>query len=96
MERAVAAVCNDDSGKVQGAASWLSLAAAPSFAVMALVTGLSASAPMMNCSAMRDVAPSGIFSPGGMVPMYLLMSLFHAGPWIGLIKSLCRVRSPAG
>ena len=84
------AVCNDDSGNVRGAVSWLSLAAAPSFALMALVTGLAPPAPMMNCSAMSDVAPSGILSLGGMVPMYLLMSLFHAVPWIRLLKAIRR------
>ena len=80
----MSAVCND-SGKVRGAASVLSLAATPSFALMALVTGLSQPVPMMNCSAMADMAPSGIFSPGGMVPMYLLMSAFHLAPWLNLV-----------
>ena len=66
-----------------GAADWLSLAAAPTFAVMALLT-LAGGAPDMLCSA----------SPlTGMVPMYLLMSAFHAAPWL---KLLSRRRSDAG
>ena len=51
-------------------ARWLSLAAAPTFAVMALVAAL---APAdMICGAMQ-----GPFSLQGMVPMYALMSLFR-------------------
>jgi len=53
---------------------WLSLAAAPTFAIMALLT-LAGGAPDMLCSA----------SPlTGMVPMYLLMSAFHSAPWLKL------------
>jgi hypothetical protein len=61
-------------------ADWLSLAAAPTFAMMALLTALfGAGAPDMLCSAMHA-------SPlGGMVPMYLLMSAFHLAPWLRLI-----------
>ncbi len=59
-----------------GAADWLSLAAAPTFAIMALLT-LAGGAPDMLCSA----------SPlTGMVPMYLLMSAFHAAPWLKLLS----------
>src|SRR5262249_31449696 len=60
-------------------ASVLSLAAAPTFAVMALLTGLSGGGADMLCSAMHA-------SPlGGMMPMYLLMSAFHLAPWLRLI-----------
>jgi hypothetical protein len=63
-----------------GAADFLSLAAAPSFAVMALLTALSGvRAPDMVCGAVQA-------SPlGGMVPMYLLMSAFHLAPWLRLL-----------
>ena len=66
-----------------GAADWLSLAAAPSFAMMALLTGvLGAGAPDMLCSAAQDASPLS-----GMVPMYLLMSAFHSAPWLKLVSS---------
>ena len=65
-----------------GAAGWLSLAAAPTFAIMALVSGaLGGGAPDMLCSAAHASRL------GGMVPMYLLMSAFHLAPWLKLISS---------
>jgi len=65
---------------------WLGLAAAPSFALMALVTGLvhDGGADML-CSAAH-----GSWSVGGMAPMYLLMSVFHAAPWMKLAVRLVR------
>jgi hypothetical protein len=70
---------------LSGAADWLSLAAAPTFAAMALVTAVVGSD--MLCAA----------SPiGGMVPMYLLMSVFHVGPWLRLLATArpdCRAHS---
>jgi hypothetical protein len=66
-----------------GAADWLCLAAAPAFAIMALLTGiLGGGAPDMLCSASQDASPLS-----GMVPMYLLMSAFHSAPWLKLIAS---------
>lgn len=65
-----------------GAADWLSLAAAPTFAIMALVTGLGGGPPNMLCSAAQDASPLT-----GMVPMYLLMSAFHSAPWLNLVSS---------
>jgi hypothetical protein len=65
------------------AADWLCLAAAPTFAIMALLTGvLGGGAPDMLCSAAQDASPLT-----GMVPMYLLMSAFHSAPWLRLISS---------
>ena len=76
------------SGPRPGIADWLCLAAAPTFAAMALITGVLGSGPMaMLCSA----AP-GASALTGMVPMYLLMSAFHAAPWLRLIASLRRRR----
>jgi hypothetical protein len=75
------ASCDDEgAAAAQGIAEWLCLAAAPTFAVMALLTGLLGGGPMgMLCSA-------GHGSPlSGMVPMYLLMSAFHSPPWLKLI-----------
>jgi hypothetical protein len=62
------------------AANWLSLAAAPTFAIMALLTGvLGGNQSNMLCSAGEAMSPLG-----GMVPMYLLMSAFHLAPWLKL------------
>jgi len=64
-----------------GAADWISLAAAPTFAIMALLTGiLGGGAPDMLCSAVH-----GMSALSGMVPMYALMSTFHLTPWLKLI-----------
>jgi len=65
-----------------GAADWLSLAAAPTFAIMALLTGLFGGTPDALCAAMQ-----GTSALSGMVPMYLLMSAFHAAPWVRLVSS---------
>jgi hypothetical protein len=66
-----------------GAADWLCLAAAPTFAIMALLTGvLGGDAADLLCSATQDASPLS-----GMVPMYLLMSAFHSAPWLKLISS---------
>ncbi|MGE0717835.1 MAG: hypothetical protein AB7P02_20475 [Alphaproteobacteria bacterium] len=56
----------------------LSLAAAPTFAAMALVTAVleSGAAPAL-CT-----AGHGTWAPTGMAPMYLLMGAFHLAPWL--------------
>jgi hypothetical protein len=65
----------------RGAADWLCLAAAPTFAIMALLTGvLGGGPPDMLCS--HDASRLS-----GMVPMYLLMSAFHSAPWLKLISN---------
>jgi hypothetical protein len=59
----------------------LALAAAPVFALMALLTQFGRVDPAsMLCGA-------GGSTLGGMAPMYLLMTLFHAPPWIRLVGS---------
>jgi hypothetical protein len=64
------------------AADWLYLAAAPTFAFMALLTCvLGQGSPDGLCSI------AGASKLGGMVPMYLLMSAFHSAPWLKLIAS---------
>jgi hypothetical protein len=64
-----------------GAADFLYLAAAPTFAIMALLTGvLGGGSPDALCS-MVSASPLN-----GMVPMYLLMSAFHSAPWLKLIS----------
>jgi hypothetical protein len=62
------------------AARWLCLAAAPTFAVMALISG--GHHPDMLCSAGSNASPLS-----GMVPMYWLMSAFHLAPWLKLFSS---------
>jgi hypothetical protein len=64
---------------------WLSLAAAPTFAIMALLTGIhDGSIPDILCSATQEASPLTL---SGMVPMYLLMSAFHLAPWLRLLSS---------
>ena len=67
---------------VLGAAEWISLAAAPTFAAMAVLTGTLGGGPSdMLCSAMQDASPLT-----GMFLMYLLMSAAQLGPWLKLIS----------
>jgi hypothetical protein len=67
-----------------GAANWLSLAAAPSFALMALLTAVQGpSAADMLCAAAHEGSLLG-----GMAPMYLLMSAFHLVPWLRLVSGM--------
>jgi len=64
-------------------ASWLGLAAAPTFALMAVLTQLhGGDMPDMLCAAVHGSSPLG-----GMVPMYVLMSAFHLTPWFRLIAN---------
>lgn len=63
-----------------GIARGLSLAAAPTFAVMAALSASDPAADMI-CS-MSGMSMHGASGFSGMVPMYLLMSLFHVGPWL--------------
>jgi hypothetical protein len=73
-----------ESGSVAaGAIEVLSLAGAPTFASMALLTGaFGAGPPDMLCSGTQHALPLN-----GMVVMYLLMSAFHSAPWLKLISS---------
>jgi hypothetical protein len=62
------------------AADWLYLAAAPTFAIMALLTGVLGGGPADVLCSIAGGSPLG-----GMMPMYLLMSAFHLAPWLKLI-----------
>jgi hypothetical protein len=65
----------------QGIARWLSLGAAPTFAIMALLTLSPLAGPMgAPCSAASGNPLSG------MLAMYLLMSAFHLPSWLTLIS----------
>jgi hypothetical protein len=57
------------------------LAAAPTFATMALLTGVLDGGPQdMICAALHGASP-----PHGMACMYALMSACHSAPWLRLI-----------
>jgi hypothetical protein len=63
------------------AAKWLRFAAAPTFAIMALLTiVLDNSPPNTFCAA------AGSLWPGGMASMYSLMAAFHLVPWLTLFS----------
>ena len=67
-----------------GAADWLCLSAAPTFAIMALLTGvLGGSSQHTLCATVQDASPLS-----GMVPMYVLMSAFHLAPWLRLLSEI--------
>jgi hypothetical protein len=85
MSRQLTILMIGESGNAAaGAVHFLSLAASPTFAIMALLTGaFDAGAADMLCSATQHASPLN-----GMIPMYLLMSAFHLAPWIKLIS--CR------
>lgn len=63
-----------------GAAEWLSLAAAPIFALMALLTAYAGDSHASILCTQAGQPPA----LGGMAPMYLLMSAFHLTPWFRL------------
>jgi hypothetical protein len=63
------------------AAGWLGLAAAPVFTALALWTAFSGAGPGTLCTGMQEASPLG-----GMAPMYALMSVFHAAPWMTLVS----------
>jgi hypothetical protein len=63
------------------AIGWLGLAAAPTFAIMALWTALFGGQPEMLCTGMQHASPLN-----GMALMYALMSTFHSAPWLRLLS----------
>jgi hypothetical protein len=72
---------NRESTSARSIAEWLSLAAAPTFAAMALLTGAFGGAPPdILCAAESHGSPLS-----GMTAMYALMSAFHVAPWLKLI-----------
>ncbi len=75
-----AAIGRDSRRFAAGAIEALSFAAAPTFAVMALLTAaFGGGASDVLCST------QGGFPLTGMVPMYVLMSGVHLGPWLKLM-----------
>ena len=71
-------------------AEWLCFAAAPTFAVMALLTAVDGSQQDVLCAVMQHASPFG-----GMVSMYLLMAVFHSVPWLKLISRGTPHRQPS-
>ena len=61
------------------AARLLSLAAAPTFAAMALWSAVAGGSAEMMCG-----SGGGVWSLTGMAAMYALMSVFHILPWLTL------------
>jgi hypothetical protein len=75
--------CDDEGAAVaRSIVRWLSLAAAPTFAIMALLTAVVGDGPLDTLCSAANTSPVG-----GMVPMYLLMSAFHSAHWLKLIAS---------
>jgi hypothetical protein len=72
---------NGRGSAILGASNYLHLAAAPTFAIMAVLTGVIGGPNDLICSAVR-VSPLT-----GMAAMYLFMSIFHSPPWLKLISS---------
>jgi hypothetical protein len=64
-------------------AGWLGLAASPSFALMAWISG-------NDVETMMGSSAHGMLPIGGMAWMYLLMSLFHVSPWLKVVSGLTR------
>jgi len=68
----------------------LRFAAAPTFAIMALLSAVVGGPKDLLCSAAHHSSPLT-----GMVAMYVLMSIFHSLPWLKLI-SAWRTRRASG
>lgn len=68
------------------ATGWLALAAAPTFALMALVS-VTGAEPAPLCS-----VATGRLPLDGMTAMYLLMSLFHLPAWLRLAAARLQSR----
>jgi hypothetical protein len=78
-----------DTQQPRDAASWLGLAASPTFALMAWFSANDMQSTL--CASGRNILP---FS--GMAFMYMLMSFFHLSPWLKLASTLLRqVAQPA-
>lgn len=77
--------CTGGGDATPGLGHWLSFAAAPTFALMALWTVFFSSEPNMLCMEMQGSSPMS-----GMTMMYLLMCVFHSSPWLKLISNIGR------
>ena len=64
------------------AAGFLSLAAAPTFVVMALWSAVAGGPAEMMCG-----SGGSALSLNGMAAMYALMGVFHVSPWLTLLSN---------
>src|SRR5215472_3177866 len=78
----VAAIRSVGDATALRATDWLCLGAAPTFAIMALLTCVFGGQTDILCSATAPTSPLT-----GMIPMYLLMSAFHSSSWLKLMSS---------
>ena len=83
-----------EPSKPRDAAGWLSLAASPTFGLMAWVSA-------RGGQAMYCLPTPGDWPIDGMAWMYLLMGIFHLAPWLRLASALARrsdhsIREPKG
>ena len=77
------------NGAALRAADGLALTASPTFAVMALLTGILGGDHAEMPHAAAHASPLS-----GMVMMYVLMSIFHAAPWLRLFRAGTPTESP--
>jgi hypothetical protein len=73
--------------QARGAGGWLALAASPTFTFMAWIAA-NDTHPVALCTAGSSLLPIH-----DMTAMYLLMSLFHLSPWLGLASGRPGARS---
>jgi len=72
-----------DRRQSRDVATWLALAASPSFALMAWISANDMQAVL--CATGPSILPIS-----GMAWMYLLMSFFHLSPWLKLVSTFSR------
>ena len=83
MHKTMSESANSAAGAGHRPVALLTLVATPVFAIMGLVTAVMGGLDRnILCSAGQDSSPLN-----GMVPMYVLMSLFHSAPWLMLVRS---------
>jgi len=73
----------------RGLGAALSLAAAPTFALMALLTPALDGASGTLCRAAPDASPLA-----GMALMYGFMAVFHMAPWLRLVRGRRPISQP--
>ena len=80
--------CANEGTTALAPTEWPCWAATPTFAIMALLTGIGGNPLDALCSAAQAVPLNG------MTLMYLLMSAFRSPPWLRLGSVLWKTRQP--